>query len=277
MNTNHLEQLREQRDHIALEAFAGDVKSLLFSTFPSMVKNLVGYTDQFTPDAPPVVVTSSQADFLKEITKHSYLEIAPLAAFVPEGLNVTYFKYGAELLLATMHASRILSGGLTAYSTFLAQLINNDQEKFSTVEHARAYKLLADERAKLNSDLGKCFKNGSTKTEVSLGDVTDRNSDWQHVFQISDNITKLINSVDRKALNKKVAECKDLLAIIIKKIENNQLNDMSPQAIKNLSDGAYQAACELEFYAVVYYKVVAYTTAVDRTVKHFKKVINKKD
>lgn len=277
MNTNHLEQLRLQRDHIALEAFAGDVKALLFSTFPSMVKELVGYTDQFAPETPPVVVTSSQADFLKEIAKHPYLEICPLAAFVPEGLNATFYKYGAELLLATMHASRILTGGLTAYSTFLAQLVNNDQEKFSTFDHGRAYKALSEERTKLNSDMGKCFKNGSTKTEVSLGDVTDRNTDWQHVFAISDNMTKLINSVDRKALNKKVAECKDLLGIIIKKIENDQFNGMSPQAIKNLSDGAYQAACELEFYAVVYYKVVAYTTAVDRTVSHFKKVINKKD
>lgn len=271
---NQLNQLRIDRDRIAIEAFSGaDVKTLLFTTFPSMVKELIGFTDQFQPDAPAIVMTSRQAEFVKEISKHPYLEISAFAAFTPEGLNVTYHKYSSELLLAVMHASRILAGGMTAYSTFLAQLVTNTEQKFSSVSFDKAYKDLAQERNKLNTAIGDCFKRGSTKTESTLGDVIDRNGDWQHVFHNGDNMTKLINSVDRKALNKKINECKELLEVIIKKIDRNEFDSMSPQVIKNLSDGAFQIASELEFYAVVYYRVLAFTNAVNRTVTHCQQIL----
>lgn len=272
---NQLNQLRIDRDRIAVEAFSGaDVKTLLFTTFPAMVKELVGFAGQFQPDAPAIVLTSRQNEFIRMVSKHPYLEIAPLLAFTPEGLNATYYKYSTELLLAAMHASRILTGGMTAYSVFLSQLITNNEQKFSSVSFDKAYKDLAAERAKLNASLGDCFKKGSTKTESTLGDTLDRNADWQHVFHNIDNMTKLVNSVDRKALNKKIDECKELLEVIIKKIERNEFDGMSPQVIKNLSDGAFQIASELEFYAVVYYRVLALATSVNRTIDHATQVLN---
>jgi hypothetical protein len=45
--------------------------------------------------------------------------------------------------------------------------------------------------------------------------------------------------------------------------------------LTNLSNGAYQVACELEFFAAIYYKAQAYAEALNRTVEHFQTVMKK--
>lgn len=268
--------LRIQRDRLALEAMSGaDIKALLTKAFPTFLTDVKGFFNQFSPDQPAIVLTSKQQDFLRELNKHSYLDIAPLAAYVPEGLNVTYYKYSSHLLMAAMHASRVLTGPMAAYSVFLSQLISNHDQKLSTMSFAKVHSDLAKERDQLNSELGACFAKGSTKTEVTLGDVVERNGDWTHVLHNSENLTHLINSVDRKALNKKIAETVELLDKIMPMVERGELEGMSPQAMDNLTNGAYQVASELEFFAAIYYKVTAFAEALNRTMDHFHKVFKK--
>jgi hypothetical protein len=261
---------------IALEAFsASDVTSLFSKAIPAFIKEAAGFTSEINPETPKLLITPQQADFIKEVNKYPYFNIGPLAAYVPEGLNVTYLEYTKELIPAANHAANILTG-MTAYSTFLSQLITNHDQRLSTTSFERTYTQLANERNKLNSALGNCFKKGGTVTQRSLATVVDRNKDWAEVFHACLLATKQIDSVDRIKLNKKVQECKSLLEIVIRKIENKELDDMSPNVIRNLADGAFQIASELEFFSVTYYKVLAFTTSVNRTVEHFYKVLEEK-
>lgn len=269
-DTYMLNSLRIQRDATALESFnTADLPSLLRNVFPGMVSEFKGFINKFVPDEPAIALTSKQNDFLKEVMKHSYMDISPLTAYVPEGLNVSYYKYSEHLLPAAKYAANILSGTLSAYTVFLSQLISNKDQKFSTTSFMATYKGLDNARNKMNMDLGGCFKRGSTVTDVTFGDVVDRNADWQHVFQVSNEVTKLINTVDRKALNKKIAECAELLNIIMEKIKRNEFDGISPQAINNLADGTYQIASELEMFSVIYYKVSAYAESINRTIANF--------
>lgn len=274
-----LNSLRIETSRVSLESFSGaDVKQLLTNTFPSIVSNVKEFFAGFTPanaNNPAIILSFNEAAFIKEVSTHSYLDIAPLAAFVPEGLDVTYSKYSEELMPAVAHASKILSGVMTSYSTFLSQLISNSDLKLSTQSFEKIYTELTKEREKLNVEIGKCFKRGSTKAEVTIGDVVDRNADWHNVINSADVMLKLINGVDRKALNKKINECSDLLDVILAKMNRNEFEGMSPEIIRNLSDGAYQVASELEFYSVTFYKVMAYSASISNTVEHFENVFEK--
>ena len=268
--------LRIQRDRLALEALSGaDIKSLMTTGVPAMLTEIKCFFNQFAPDQPAIKLTGKQQDFVKEIQKHPYLNIAPLTAFVPEGLNVTYANYASHLMMGVMHASRVLSGPLSAYTTFLSQLISNHDQQLSSTSFDKAHKELARERNDINEELGSCFKRGSTKTDVTIGDVIARNSDWPAVFQNSTHILNLMNEVDRKALNKKIAECGDLLDKVMAMSKRGELEGMTPQAMTNLSNGAYQIASELEFFAAMYYKATAYAESLNRTVEHFHTVFKK--
>ena len=270
-----LTSLRIQRDLMALEAFSiVDVQTLLKNVFPTVRTEFQSFVSRFAPDHPALAITSKQSDFLSEVNKHSYLDIAPIAAFVPEGLATTYFRYSEVLLQAAEHSSKTTLQELSAFSVFLSQLITNADRKFSTTEFLKSYQALEHMRGELNKDLGSCFKRGSTATETTIGAVVERNAEWPHVFHNADQITKLMNSVDRNALNRKVAECVELLEIITKKMERNEFEGISPQAVNNLADGTYQIAAELEMFSAVFYKVLSYTEAVNRTVVNFKNVFN---
>jgi len=129
------------------------------------------------------------------------------------------------------------------------------------------YASMESKRKQLNSALGSCFAAGVNKTDVSYGDVIERNSDWPALFQQVDQLVQTINRVDRNALQKKAKECSEHLLVIQNKIGRGDYGDMSPQVAVNLAQGAYQVASELEFFSVTYYKVAALAAAMNRTVE----------
>lgn len=269
-----LNSLRIERDRIALEASLSlNLSGLLKDVFPSIVAGFSSFVAGFAPDTPAIQLTSKQAEFVREISKRPYMEIRALAAYVPEGLDVTYLQYITKLEPAVAHAVKIVDT-LSAYSTFLAQLVCNVDQKLSTASMTRPFTELEKAREKANAALGGCFVKGSTRSEVTLMDVIARHNDWTPLFHRSDELTKQVNTVDRKALSKKVAECADLLERVMAMIEKDQLVGVTPQTVTNLANGAYTAASELEFFVVTYYKAAALGASIMRTVDHARKVFN---
>ena len=120
-----------------------------------------------------------------------------------------------------------------------------------------------------------CFKDGSTKAETTYGEVVDRNNDWGQIFPKVDGMTKTINSVSRTAVAKKMRECTEMLDVIMRKIERGDFANVSPQVAMNLSNGAFEVASELEFFAVTHYRVQAMAGAIDNTVQHVTKSLSK--
>lgn len=271
-----LSSLRNTRDVVALEAnFVQNVQELIKNVFPSMRADIASFFGQFSNDAPAIQLTSAQNDFVKEISKHSFSDLTALGAYVPEGLDVHYVDYLKILEAAGDHAFQITPKVLSEYSLYLSVLITNDQQKRDTTSHAYPLREIEKKRAEHNIALGRCFKKGSTRTDVTLGHVVGRNSDWPNVFNFANKLTKDANSVDRKVLNKKIAEVSQFLDIIQKKIEREEFVGASPEVIQNLAEYTYTVASELEFFSAIYYKTMAITNAINLTVAHFKKVFEK--
>lgn len=275
MNNYDLNSLRIQTSAASLEAFnTTDVKNLLLKAFPAIVGEVKSFFSMFTPDQPGISLEFNPSNFRKEIEKQQYTNIAPLAAYVPEGLGVSYLSYMKELLPAVEHAAKIMDV-MNNYTMYLGTLINNRDAVFETKSMDSMFLVLNAEREKTLKEIGGCFINGVTKSEVTIGKVVDRNGDWEKVFKELDTMTLLINKVDRKVLNKKIKETSDMLDIIINKIKRDEFSNLTPQNIKNLSNGCYAVAKELEYFSVVYYRVLSLVTTVNMTVKHYETVMKK--
>jgi hypothetical protein len=207
--------------------------------------------------------------------KHSYADVMALTAYVPEGLRTSYLEYAVLLDNAVVHASQLMDNVLVPYSAYLAALVTNTEQKLSNQNIKLDYPAMAKTRDVINAALGQCFTPGSSKAEASIGQVVKRNADWPAVFTTSQNLITTINKVDRRALQRKIEECTDLLDRIAAKIKRDEFEGVSPQVVDNLADGAFQVASELEFYSVTFYKVLALTESVNRTIKHFETVFDK--
>lgn len=264
-------QLRIYRDSVAMEAInTADVTAYFKGIFPAVAESFQSFVHNIRPSDQALALAPSHRDFLKAIPRHAYTDVAALTAFQPEGLAVPYLEYAEVMLQAAEHCNAIMDT-LNPYSVYLAQLITNPEMKLSTNSNDKEFKLLEQDRDKLNRELGACYKKGSTKAETSYGAVIQRNADWPDIFARLEAITRNINGVDRKVLLKKIGECSDHLEVIIKKINGGEMEGVANQTVMNLSNGAYQIASELEFFSVVYYKSEVLLASVQKTLDHFKK------
>jgi hypothetical protein len=263
--------LQQQRDVVALEAFtAPDLSGLVNKVFPTIESGIAGFRGMFTT-TPAVGLTSNQRDFLKHIEKERYTNMMPLAAFVPEGLKVSYLEYAMALFAAAEHASHV-PAVINDFATFLASLVSNRAAIFETTSKRKQFYSLKESRDAFTKAISKCF-DGTNRSEVKIENVIDRNADWAEVLKHCDTMSRAMNSVSRKELNRKIEECTELLERIGKMIQQGHFDKVSPEVVMDLSEGAYQVASELEFYSVMFYRVEALCQSVDRTMKHVEKVL----
>lgn len=258
--------LENQRAVVALEAFTiQDTGNLLHRVFPAIQSGFRDLYNLVSPnDKPTAPITSQQKEFLEAIAGRNYVSISPLPARVPEGLKVPYLVYGEALSQAVENATKIVDQ-LSLYTLFLGQLVTNHDHQFSSEFNASYYKKLQATRDMDNQQLGACFQPGSTKADRTFGDVVARNADWKSVFNVTNAVSEQIDSVNRRTLSKKIEEAGQLLDVIEKKLERNELEGVSPQVVTELSEGAYHIASQLEMYSSVYYKVQAFVTAVNKS------------
>lgn len=257
---------------VALEAHhTSDVLGLVKGVYEDVTHAFGNFVAHFNPSEQPALhLSSDQAKFLRDLGAHPYMGIRGVTTFTPEGLNVPYLTYLEALEAAVQHTAAMSQDILNPFSTFLSQLVSHHDTALSTQRLDILYPSAAANRARLNQKIGACFLAGSSRTERAYEDSVARNSDWPQLFKQLDQMVQAINKIDRKALDKKAHECVELLELIKKKIERNDFGDMSPEVAQNLSAGAFQVASELEFYAAVYYRVLAFSGAINRTVERLR-------
>lgn len=262
-----IKNLQLTSERIALEAFiVSDLAAMVKRAFPQILDDFKGLIGFASPVEAAIQLTPEARSFVNNVArKHSYVDIAPMSAWVPEGLSGTYIDYIPSLQGQVAHAERVVNETLGPYCGFLAKVLTNYDDQLST--QAVSYTGLNKVREGLEAGNAKHYRKGSTQVQVSLGDVVKRNSDWETVLHNADELSQRMNKVDRKALNKKLTEATDLLDRLIKQIKAGKLDHLTPEVVTTLSNGAYQVAKEVEFYSIVYYRVMAFTDAVSKTVR----------
>ena len=258
--------LRIQKEIIAMEVFStanvGDMLKRAFPVLVAEVKDLFGTID---PAAPAIPLPKDAKAFISEIKKHRYLDISPLTAYVPAGLEATYDIYETKLRHAVEHCDGIFERVLNPYASYLSQLITNKEAQLETINKRAYHKQMELTRDEINKEIGSVFKKGSTVTQSSLGSVVSRNNDWEPVMQRVFLLSDRMNRIDRKALTKKITECSQLLDTLHGMIRRGEMMGVTPEVVENLSEGAYQVARELEFYSVTFYRVQALAESVNNT------------
>lgn len=265
--------IRIIRDRIALESTVPGIAEPAFQRmFPTVVdymKNLLHNVDVGLK-ALPMFFNSG---FEHKVQKVRYLDVSPMVAFVPAGLVSDYLTYAPDLVAAAEHVAKFVKEELTAYSTYCAMIVSNRDQKFSTVDMDAGFQKMAAQREAVAAAMNKHFNPDSSETRKTIGDVVSRAGDWPQVLKFSKELSTIINHIDRNVIKKKTHEIEEYLGLIVKRIEKGEMDGASPEVVRGLADGAYQIASELQFYSIVYYRVLAFVEAIKATTDHFDKVI----
>lgn len=272
-----LDPIREM-DHlrgvISQESISNEgIVHALTNLIPSLQKNFQNFVHGFTRHEPAIDLKSNELEFLKLLDKQVYLNLSPLVAYVPEGLQVSYVEYLDVLKDIALHCSETTLQCLNDYSMFLAQIITNRHLKYSVAPFEAKYAKMEKTRKDLIARMNKCFKIGSSKAESNYGDVVSRNAEWKEVFTTLQATSTLINKISREDLHKKAEECNRQLEIIIKQIRNNEFEGAGPEVTNNLSNGAFQSGAELELFTVAFFRLTTVNTAISDTVNNVAKIL----
>lgn len=252
---------------IAMEAgILSNMVNSIKNIFPDLI-NTLRSSFSHTENLPTIEIklTSDQKFLVKEINQFKYIDIAELSTQVPEGFVGNYIDYSKELIKIIDAISDVNGKVLQPYSIYLSTFLTNKDAKYNTKDQTRLYNNLKNAREHHIKSLGHYFKDSSNISYAKIGQVVKRNSDFQTVYNETGIIAKKIYSINLKTLNENVKRCLDMLDMIIVKIQKGEIEHVSPEVTQNLAFGAYEVAREIEFFSVIYFKVLALTTSVDAT------------
>lgn len=266
-----LDSLRNQRDVISLEAFTvADTTRLLSRVFPSMVSKLSGFVERFNADNPTLDLKSDQKDFLTFIGKFNFMDIEKVAISVPEGFKGKLLPYSEDLKAAAQHVVDIQEKVLSPFAKYLALLVSRSDQRLDTSDFTVSIRKYITEREAASKLISKNFT-GSEVVGGSIKVYLDRNADWAPIFKNTNDINKIVNSVDRTDLNKQAKGIVELLDVILVKIKRGELDNVSPEVTNTLGENVYQVAAELEYFSYVYFKALELSASLDRSIQSLKK------
>ncbi len=204
--------------------------------------------------------------FLKTISKVSFAEVRALRADVPENFHGNFLEYANELKTHALTLSRLAPDVLTPYNVFLGQLVSSRNAALLVDDKASVYKAMEASRKEGYKHIEKFFSNKKFESTSRIGEVINRNNDWKELFAVLKAATDTINSVDRQLLTQLITQAEDYLEIIQDMLKNKKLEGITPETSKALANGAYQVASQIEYYTVIYFRIMGLTTAVRDTI-----------
>lgn len=202
----------------------------------------------------------TESNKLKEL---NYLDITSIRAQVPEGLKVNLSVYQGHLVTATTEYHDIIKDNLTPFLHFLEDIITNKASISSVTQYSGVLKTMAVKREKFNTSFGTCFDTGSYETTRSFGEVYSSKNDYLAAIDQTEILNDWLSKVKTKEIHKLVARICEVLDTLVEQVNKEAFTDVSKTNLKYLADCAFEVGREVEFFALMVYRVQAVSASMN--------------
>lgn len=254
------EVIRVLRDATEVSVIEPSMEGLIDSIhtlIPRLAQGFRDFTARFNPSERAPDIPKADQAFLDAVRQARYIDLAPVMVDVPEGFNDTLLNYSTSLLNAVEHAEAVTSW-VNRLNVFVTKLLSHRDSRLESFSDIAKYRALEAERQRLQAELMKSFKVGSTVASRPYGDVIDRQRDWDVVWPMGQKLTAKLMQVNRKNLNASVKECAELLTRFEQALAKQEFESLSPSVLQEIAEATYQAAAEVEFFSLIYYRTMGY-------------------
>ena len=248
---------------ISLEAgVVGNAVSTIRNFFPRLKQAIMPAFDELDKVKPFISkddnlykLTSNEKDIEDFITRVPWEDLSVVHVPTPEGFVGNYVEYARKIFALFDYTQDVSFPAIEAYYTLLGNVLTNKEPKLSTKDITSQYKTLAKDRVNTNTGITANFIKGSTVAEGTMGKLFKSPDEVTELFRLRH---KLIDSIKQAPLSKvknradKISECLDT---IIAQVNENKIDYLSTQQLKNITEGAYEIAAQIEFFAINYYRV----------------------
>lgn len=207
-------------------------------------------------------LNKDQQFVVKELEHFNYMDVAELSTMVPEGFNGSFLDYMTVMDNSLARINTLNTQVMQPFYILLSSFLTNKEDRNSLKDFTPFYKKLKESREHLVKDLASFF-NANYDSNKKIGSVVKRNSDFKLLFAKMNSLKKTIDSIDIKAIKDNLNKTIELMDLIVQRMQEKSIDSVTPEVAKNLSFGAYEVASEVEFFSVVYFKMIVLNTCID--------------
>lgn len=255
-------------ESVAIEA---DVLANLTSTvkkfFPSLVEEL----------APAMTALNGLVDFKKTTTELSKLdnkivseakalhfdELAPVILPVPEGFTGIVSDYQDTILAALEYVKKTSIEAVNDFYVELAAVVSNKNMKIGLRDTTAGTKELTKSRELEIEAVSAFFNKASNVSTQTYKTAVGQHANLPEIFKKEAQIKDKLEGVKPQELNKRVKDISHVMDTLIKHVEQGHVEQLSPEVVRNLAEGMYEIANQVEFVAVTYYRAMALLTSIE--------------
>lgn len=209
------------------------------------------------------VNTKLQDNVLKNIEGVSFTDLDKLEILVPEGFSSDFLTASAVIDTSIDFINDAVNETLKNYRVYLSVFLSNKDAKISIKDNSSFNKSAANKRTAINNLYSGLYNTDSYNTKSFYTKVVRRNGDLKDVFTSYNKIGTKLKAIDIKNVKTQIDNISDLLETIIEQIENNKIDNISPEALTNLSNGAFEMAMQMETVSACYFRALTLCNSVD--------------
>lgn len=208
-------------------------------------------------------MTAQNRKLLGRLNKLPFMAYREMLVQVPEGFNgnlLAYVKWVKKIQVEVVRSANALLGD---YNTELSMFLSNNDYRKSLKSHEKFYKNVQTTRAEVTRVFESFFDHKGNQSRIKLGSIVMRFAELEVIFE---EVEGLMGAVQlRTELSKllaSVAHASELLGLLKKKLDEKELDGVSGDMAKHISEGAYECGKYVELVAVLAFQSDALITSV---------------
>lgn len=261
--------LESQLQRLALEAsVVNNVVELFRTTLPAFASKLSEVASSFVnkdEHSEAALAAFQLVDTNKEqINKINFIDHATTLVPVPEGFDGNLLEYLSTLL--NMAPAIFVEGNnvIEEYNLVLSNFVTNKDAKTSLKDHTAFYQQVEKNRTAMSDKLAAFFTTKNDRSRLPLGKIFHQTRDIFIAVEKAGHLEKARRTQNLEQFSKNVTKVSNVLNIVLRDSETEDLTNISGSAAMNLSTGALELARYVEFVALFRYRVEQAIVSVQR-------------
>lgn len=255
---DNLPSLTLARESIALEAgFISNAVELAKTYLPSIVSNFKSTAGSIKAEnKEPKQFTKGQNAMLVVLNKLSYMDLIDVKIQTPIGFDSNLLKAFDKVEEAFALIDKIQTDSITDFHTYLAIFLTNKDAKKNTKDLLPKTKQTIVNTEKLVDVIASMYRDGTNDNMVPFKKLFMSDKEVEKAIYKHKELKEKFTSINITSIKNQVEEISSLLDSLMGQLKEGKIENISPESLKNISEGTYQVAKSIEAISVAYFKLL---------------------
>lgn len=254
-------------ESISLETnYIANAAKTVASFFPDMWDNVVGgfntvaslkeYVPSFT-GLTPAGLSYNENKIANTMAKTDYEDMRKFRMHVPEGFKGNLLTYFILMQQVLNYSQDIALPALQEFYVLVADVVSNKSSRKSVKDLAGMFSGYSKSREQYAKELASYFVPHSSQADRAFGEIFGGGRQLSEMYSEKYKLKRLLADIKISKYTDAVSKIRNGMQALVDIVGRGENTYLSPAQVKNITEGAYEMARQVEFFSLNYFR--AYT------------------